>query len=101
MPKVSWQPEISLGNMISVITTIVFITTTWVTLQSDVKAQSSRIDKIEARVAKGEDDDKQRDVVLSTERLRQTEILAEMRADLRYLRAAVETAQRQSTGARQ
>lgn len=86
--------------MISVITTIVFITTTWVTLQGDVKVQSTRIDKLEARVGKGEDDDKQRDVLLSTERLRQTEILAEMRADLRYLRAAVETAQRQTTGGR-
>lgn len=97
MPRVNWQPEISLGNLVSVATTIVVLTAGWTALQSDVKAQTSRIDKLEARLLDNENADRGRDVAVAGDRLRQTEILAEMRADLRYLRAAVEASQRQQS----
>lgn len=70
--------EVSLSNIIALATILVALAVGWQTLASDVAASNRRIDK----------NDKQLEVI-ATERIRQTEILTELRADVRYLRERI------------
>lgn len=94
MPRIDWKFDVSLGNMISVATIIVSITAGWVALQSQSEAQADRLTKLETRVSGAENRAELSAREAQTERVRLTEILSELRTDIRYLRRAVEQSQK-------
>jgi hypothetical protein len=86
--------KISLGNILTIASVIVGLTTGWMTLASGVQQNSADILKIDGRVSAQAD----RTITeLQAYRLSETTLLTELRTDMRYLREAVDQL-RASTG---
>jgi hypothetical protein len=91
MPEIKWRGDISLGQVITILTMLIGATIAWQTIVLRVEANANDIAALAARV------DKQELVVqralseAQTDRLSQTEILTELRTDMRYLRSAIDT----------
>ncbi len=79
----SWKSEVSLGNILTALTLVVTLAVTWGIVTNRVDAQEMRLQELTERV-RAVDADAQR------ERVRLTELLTELRTDVRYLRAIVE-----------
>ncbi len=90
MPMINWKLDLSLGNVITVITMLVAIITTWTALQARVEAQDLQTKLLETRIFKVEEDTKHQLADTQDDRLRVTETLTEMRTDIRYLRSMLE-----------
>lgn len=97
MPQVVWKPEISLGNVGSLLATVVVIVAGWTTIENKVATDAEKITKLENRVSAAEARNDLQDQNFSTDRLRQTEILTEMKTDLRYLRSGLDEIKRAAT----
>jgi hypothetical protein len=91
MPEIKWRGDISFGQVITILTMLIGATIAWQTIVLRVEANANDIAALAARV------DKQELVVqralseAQTDRLSQTEILTELRTDMRYLRSAIDT----------
>jgi TolA-binding protein len=89
--------KISLGNILTIASVIVGLTTGWMTLASGVQQNSADILKIDGRVSAQADRLDRTITELQAYRLSETTLLTELRTDMRYLREAVDQL-RASTG---
>lgn len=79
MSGFTWKPDISVGNLITIATMLFMVGVGWSAMNGRVDSQQRRLDELAARVEQDADES-------AKERLRVTELLTEMRADIRYLR---------------
>jgi hypothetical protein len=89
--------KISLGNILTIASVIVGLTTGWMTLASGVQQNSADILKIDGRVSAQADRLDRTITELQAYRLSETTLLTELRTDMRYLREAIDQI-RASTG---
>ena len=89
--------KISLGNILTIASVIVGLTTGWMTLASGVQQNSADILKIDGRVSAQADRLDRTITELQAYRLTETTLLTELRTDMRYLREAIDQI-RASTG---
>ena len=89
--------KISLGNILTIASVIVGLTTGWMTLASGVQHNSADILKIDGRVSAQADRLDRTITELQAYRLSETTLLTELRTDMRYLREAIDQI-RASTG---
>ena len=94
MPRITWKPEIATGHLIQIAVMLVTLTAIYVKLEATVEHQDVRISLIEKKLVEGEIAREQIKASVTSERIRQTEILAEMRGDLRYLKQAIDEIRR-------
>lgn len=90
MPPIRFRPDLSFGNIITIVTVIVGLTVGWQVMAADVRSNRANIDTLDLRVTATErrlSDTLDR---MSEERVQMTQILTELRADVRYLRLAVD-----------
>lgn len=71
--------DVSLGNLVTIATVIIGLTTGWTQLRADQKSMNDRLVELEESDAKRQDRD-----------YNTAQVLAEIRADLKYLRITVE-----------
>lgn len=76
-----WKWEVTPGNVVSWVTSIIMIAVVIVWLQADVKAQKADTERLERRVTKVEDRQE-----------KTNETIAEMRGDIRVIRQILEQA---------
>jgi len=89
--------KISLGNILTIASVIVGLTTGWMTLASGVQQNSADILKIDGRVSAQADRLDRTITELQAYRLSEATLLTELRTDMRYLREAIDQI-RASTG---
>lgn len=89
MPNIAWRMDFSVGNLLTMLTMVGGLIIGWQTIVTDVRANTNEIDLIDARLTKQENRFQQWIDSAQSERVRQTEILAELRTDLKYLRQAI------------
>lgn len=90
MPTINWKPDLSLGNVLTILTTVITLVTAWTALQARVEAQDLRAATLEKRMAKIEEEDRKQNAEAQADRVKVTEILSELRTDIRYLRLTFE-----------
>lgn len=83
MAGFNWKPDVSLGNIITIIALVFSMGVAWSAVNSRVDAQEQKLQELADRFDK-------ETVETAKERIRLTELLTEMRTDIRYLRATVE-----------
>ena len=86
MPQINWKPDFSFGNILTIATLDIGLVIGWQTLVGEVKANTEDISALDERVT---DQEKRFNAWVQNEqleRIRQTEILTELRTDLKYLR---------------
>lgn len=89
MPQINWRMDLSFGHLLTIITTIGGLIIGWQTIVSDVRAHTTKIEVLDQRLGKQELRFQEWVDTAQTERIKQTEILAELRTDLKYLRQAI------------
>lgn len=89
-----WRPEISLGNVLQIGAMVVGLAVGWTQLRADQDAMRS---EFERRVSTLEAISKER----ANRDLQQVQMLAEMQADLRYVRAQLDRLERPARTERQ
>lgn len=79
MGAITWKPDLSLGNILTILTLIVGIAMGW-------QSVNSRVDTVEATAVEL----KQKVDKLSSDRQDDRNAMTEIRADLRYIRQSLE-----------
>ena len=82
--------KISLGNILTIASVIVGLTTGWMTLASGVQQNSADILKVDGRVSAQADRLDRTITELQAYRLSEATLLTELRTDMRYLREAID-----------
>lgn len=90
MPDIKWSSQLSLGNILTIVTMLLALATGWQAMKSEVLAQVGRLDRAEARIAAVEQTQRQAAADLADQRLQLAQTLADIRADLRVIRADLE-----------
>lgn len=85
-----WRPDISLGNILTIITLIVGVALGYQQIASAIAHQGELIDKLEVKVNTQLTDTQNLNRMRGDDRLEVTRILVEMQTDMRYLRTQVE-----------
>lgn len=85
--------EISLGNLLSMLTMIVGLAIGWQTIVSTTTANATAISKLDQRLTKAEEKVDNTLTTIAGDRVELTKALTELQADLRYLRQAVDKLQ--------
>ena len=91
MPEIKWRPEISFGQVITLATMLIGAAIAWQTIVLRVEANAKDIASLSVRVDKQEVVVQRALAEAQADRLSQTEILTELRTDIRYLRSAIDT----------
>jgi peptidoglycan hydrolase CwlO-like protein len=90
MPPVNFRPDLSFGNIITIVTMIVGLTIGWQVMASDVKENRTDLTKLESRVTNTETKLEKLVNDASEQRVQLTTVLTELRADMRYLRQSMD-----------
>lgn len=86
MPQITWRMDFSFGHLLTIVTMVSGLFVGWQTIVSDVRANASTIQSLDKRLTTQEARSQQLADAAQTDRIRQTEILAELRTDIKYLR---------------
>lgn len=90
MPQVRFNTDLSLGNVITIITLIVGLTAGWQVMAADVKSNKDAIALLDRRLSSTETDVDMALQRLADDRLQVTTLLTELQTDVRYLRSSVD-----------
>lgn len=86
MPQIAWRMDFSFGHLLTIITMVGGLFVGWQTIVSDTRAHATAISSLDKRVTAQEQRYQQLVDAAQADRIRQTEILAELRTDIKYLR---------------
>jgi hypothetical protein len=86
MPQVNWRMDFSFGNVLTIVTLLVGLVVGWQTLASTVEAHTATLDSLDTRLKQEETKFQQLLDAVQQDRVRQTEILTEVRTDIKYIR---------------
>ncbi len=56
MPRIQWDPKVTLGNVLTVASLLITLVTGYVNLKLDVQASSARIEAVQAQVTERDKD---------------------------------------------
>lgn len=84
-----WNPDLSLGNVLTMGTMVIGLSVGYATTTGTVAAHTSDIKKLDDRLTAHEQRFNDTLALIAQNRLDQTTILTEMRTELRHLREAV------------
>lgn len=86
MPQITWRMDFSFGHLLTIITMVSGLFLGWQTLVTEVQAHTNALASLDKRVTAQEQRYQQLVDAAQADRIRQTEILAELRTDIKYLR---------------
>lgn len=98
-PGFNWKPDISLGNIVTWAMMLVALGMAWSDLNSRVEYVSEKVESIVGRVAAAEIEAKSVAATYTADRIRLTEKLSDIQADIRILRQAFERMNGERLGA--
>lgn len=86
MPQIAWRMDFSFGHLLTIITMVSGLFLAWQTIVADTRAHATAISSLDKRVTAQEQRFQQLVDASQADRVRQTEILTELRTDIKYLR---------------
>jgi DNA anti-recombination protein RmuC len=90
MPQVKFNADLSLGNIITILTLIIGFSAGWQSLNSDVQASKSAVTSLAQRVATVESKMEASSNASNDEKVKLAAALTQLQTDVQYLRVAVD-----------